>query len=274
MDTQKQDKATYWRAPEYDDMELLNASFKLHRFPLHFHEEYVICVVEKGYHEFFFNGSLQKMQQGDLALINPGEVHGCSGIDEKGWQYRCFYPGVSLMQGLAQEIDDASWQIPNFRYPVIQDKQLAQQLSTLHRAMEHSRTRLVKDTLLREAMGLLLRKHASFNNSRSQHQTDNHAIEIARDYIQSYYADDMSLDDIAHEAGLSPYHLSRIFKEAIGLPPHKYLIQIRIQQAKHLLMSGMPIGDVAVEVGFADQSHLTKWFKRIVGVPPGQFAAY
>ena len=150
---------------------------------------------------------------------------------------------------------------------------MSQQLSTLHRAIEHSRTRLVKDTILREAMGLLIRKHAGHEILDLTNQTDNRAIAIAQDYIQSYYADDMSLDDIASEAGFSPYYLSRTFKQIVGLPPHKYLIQIRINRAKTLLTAGMPIADVALEVGFADQSHLTKWFKRIVGVPPGQFAS-
>jgi len=270
MNEQFNDKANYWRVPEYDGMEMLHARYINHRFPLHFHEEYVVSVVERGYHQFWYHGKRHTMSQGDIVLINPGEVHGCYD-DEKGWQYRCFYPSVSMMQELAEEISDENWQAPEFVNLIVNDARLANRLLTLHQAMEHSKTRLVKDTLLREAMGLLIRKHAVNQSGDSQSLSDNRAIANATDYLQAHYADDVSLDDIAGEVGLSPYHLSRVFKQQTGLPPHKYLIQVRVHRAKDLLNAGMPIADVALEVGFADQSHLTKWFKRVVGVPPGQF---
>jgi AraC-like DNA-binding protein len=70
---------------------------------------------------------------------------------------------------------------------------------------------------------------------------------------------------------LSPFHLLRVFRAAVGLPPHAYQIQLRVARAKELLRAGMPIAAVAVEVGFVDQSHLTRHFKRLVGVPPGRY---
>jgi len=271
MSTGLREKATYWRAPEYGDMELMNATFINHRFPLHFHEEYAICVIERGRYEFHYAGNREQVTAGSMVLINPGEVHSGHALDEKGWSYRAFYPGVTLMKQIARDITGTDWEMPTFTAPQIRDPQLSQQLGTLHRAIEHSKVRLVKDTILREAMGLLIRKHASNQSNKLCLTANNRAIRNAQDYLQSHYSDDVSLDNIAGEVGLSPYHLSRTFKQVVGLPPYKYLIQIRIQRARVLLMSGMSIADVASEVGFADQSHLTKWFKRIIGVPPGQF---
>lgn len=272
MNEPLRENAKYWRAPEYGDMELLDATFIRHRFPLHFHEEYAICVIERGHYEFYFEGSHERVSAGSLVLINPGEVHSGYSLDEQGWSYRAFYPGITLMRQIAYEITGEDWHTPTFAYPGVIDPELSRQLGTLHRAIEQCRTRLTKDILLREAMGLLIQKHARNKPENLQHKSDNRAVAIAQDYIQSYYAEDVSLDDIANEAGFSPYYLSRMFKSEVGLPPHKYLIQVRIQRAKALLSSGMPIANVAVEVGFADQSHLTKWFKRVVGVPPGQFS--
>ena len=77
------EKATYWRAPEYGGMELLDATYIRHRFPLHFHEEYAICVIERGHYEFYFEGSHQRVEAGSLVLINPGEVHSGHAIDKK-----------------------------------------------------------------------------------------------------------------------------------------------------------------------------------------------
>lgn len=266
------EQATFWRVPEYGDMELLHARYITHRFPLHFHEEYVVGIIERNFYEFHYEGTKQQIKQGEIVLINPGEIHSGYATDEKGWQYRTFYPSVTLMRQLAREITDKVWTMPIFKHPVIADPALAQQLIRLHYAMEHSPTRLTKDTILREAMGLLLRRHAHDNLNPLAIKHEHQAVQVAKDYLQAHYAEDVALDDIASVVGLSPYYLSRVFKAAIGLPPYKYLIQIRLQRAKTLLASGQAIADVAYQVGFADQSHMSKWFKRVFGVPPGQFA--
>jgi len=265
------ERANFWRIPEYGDMELLHAKYITHRFPLHFHEEYVVGVIERGYYEFYFEGDRQQIREGEIVMINPGEIHSGYALDNAGWQYRTFYPGVTLMRQIATEITGEDWHFPTFKSPVLANKIIAQRLIALHRAMESSPTRLVKDVFLREAMGLLIGEHATNTREHLRVQYSHHAIVIVQDYIQSHYADDIALDDLAKVAGLSPYHLARVFKAQVGLAPHQYLIQVRIQRAKGLLASGMSISDVAYAVGFADQSHLSKWFKRVMGVPPGQF---
>jgi AraC-like DNA-binding protein len=82
-----------------------------------------------------------------------------------------------------------------------------------------------------------------------------------------------SLEQLSALAGLSQYHLVRVFRQETGLPPHTYLTQTRIERAKEQLQAGEPIAAVAATTGFADQSHFTKRFKRIVGVTPGQYIA-
>ena len=81
------------------------------------------------------------------------------------------------------------------------------------------------------------------------------------------------LEELAAIAQLSPFHLLRSFKDQLGLPPHAYQIQTRVTRAKHLLRLGMSSIDTALTVGFADQSHFSSNFKRIVGVPPGLYGA-
>jgi AraC-like DNA-binding protein len=71
--------------------------------------------------------------------------------------------------------------------------------------------------------------------------------------------------------GLSRYHLLRVFKQSTGLPPHAWRAQRRVHMARRLLSSGMSITDAALESGFADQSHLSHWFKRMVGTTPRQY---
>ncbi len=94
-------------------------------------------------------------------------------------------------------------------------------------------------------------------------------LKRAVEYIQEHLAEDLSLDEIAAEVNLSVYHFARLFKQSIGLAPHQYQIRCRVERAKELLQHGeMAIADIATQVGFYDQSHLSRHFKRIVGVSP------
>jgi len=91
-------------------------------------------------------------------------------------------------------------------------------------------------------------------------------------FTQDNLAADLSLDALAHEAGLSSYHFAHLFTEAFGIAPHQYVIQARIEWTKALITRGLPLGDVAQRVGFSDQSHFTRHFKRLVGVTPRAFS--
>jgi AraC family transcriptional regulator len=100
------------------------------------------------------------------------------------------------------------------------------------------------------------------------------AVAEALRFIHENYAHDLSLNDLAEAVHLSPFHVARLFKQALGVSPHQYLIQVRVNSARSLLSAGSgerSLAEVASAVGFADQSHLTRHFKRITGVTPKQF---
>jgi AraC family transcriptional regulator len=95
----------------------------------------------------------------------------------------------------------------------------------------------------------------------------------AMKYIHDNYPNDVRLADIAGAAHLSPYHLTRVFKKATGVSPHRYLVQVRVNSARSLLTAGAgdrSLAEIASAVGFADQSHLTRHFKRMLGMTPKQ----
>lgn len=99
------------------------------------------------------------------------------------------------------------------------------------------------------------------------------AVVQALNFIHQNYALDISLADIAAAAHLSTYHLTRVFKKATGMSPHQYLVQVRVNSARSLLTAGAgdrSLAEIAAAVGFSDQSHLTRHFKRVLGVTPRQ----
>lgn len=119
--------------------------------------------------------------------------------------------------------------------------------------------------------GFILAPPQSFEAHRTSAQP--RAVTQAIDFIHDNYAGGLSLSDIAAAAHLSPFHLSRIFKKATGVSPHQYLLQVRVNSARALLAAGAggrSLAEVAAAVGFADQSHLTRHFKRMLGVTPKQ----
>lgn len=96
------------------------------------------------------------------------------------------------------------------------------------------------------------------------------ALRQAVEYAHENFARDLSLSEMAREAAMSPYHFSRLFKGATGRTPHQYVIQLRVQRAKHLLLTtDWPLDRISRGAGFANRSHLSRHFKRLLGVTPG-----
>ena len=97
-------------------------------------------------------------------------------------------------------------------------------------------------------------------------------MRLVREYLQEHHADDVSLDQPVRLADLRPYHLTRVFGREVGMPPHAYLVGVRVTRARGRLQGGGSVSRVATETGFADESRLTRHFKRLVGIPPGRYA--
>ncbi len=92
------------------------------------------------------------------------------------------------------------------------------------------------------------------------------------DYIEQHLGEDLSLETLAAEANLSPLYLVRTFRSAVGQSPHQYVVTRRVEQARRLLTStALPIADISLATGFSSQSHLSNWFRRLVGVSPAAY---
>jgi AraC family transcriptional regulator len=132
--------------------------------------------------------------------------------------------------------------------------------------------------LLAESLGNvlavhLLRRFAGRAAPRSGGVLPRHRLQAVVEYVEEHLDSGLTLDRLAAVAHQSPYHFARLFKNSTGLPPHQYVISRRVERAKELLRGPdePQLADVAVDVGFASQSHLTRHFKRLVGVTPARF---
>ncbi len=261
----------FWREPQFGNLELLHARYITHAFSRHTHDTYAIAVIEQGAEEFAYRGETHVTPAGDIAIINPGEVHTGQAVDETGWTYRVLYPDPSILVQAACEASGRKQEIPYFPTPVIQDQQVAQLLLRLHKALEGWNSKLEQDCRLLWTLAQLITRHADSRPNLKSVGNESHSVKRVRDYLEANYTENVTLEQLSAIANLSPFYLLRTFHKQVGLPPHGYLNQVRLVHAKCLLSQGWQISQVAQQTGYADQSHLTRQFKRMVGVTPGQY---
>jgi AraC family transcriptional regulator len=92
------------------------------------------------------------------------------------------------------------------------------------------------------------------------------------EYIDAYLDRDLSLQELSNLVQMSPHYFSKLFKQSTGTTPHQYVIRCRIERAKNLMQQGkLSLAEIATQVGFVDQSHLHRYFKRLVGVTPKNY---
>ena len=259
--------ARYWKHAAVDGVDLLRARFVTHRYGRHAHETYTFGLIEDGVEEFDYGCSLLRAGPGAVALLDPDVVHTGQAATPAGWAYRVLYPQVSVVTDVAAEL---GWGrgTPRFPHTVVYDPVSAALLRSAHRAAEHG-DQLASSTLLITALGGLLRGHASAGPADWPHaDRAPAAVTAVCDLLRERLADPPRLAELAELTGISQFALLRAFRAATGLPPHAYLNQLRVRRARMLLDDGRTAADVAAETGFADQAHLTRHFKRVVGVPP------
>ena len=191
----------------------------------------------------------------------------------EGLTYRMLYPAASLLQQARRAISDRSdSELPFFSSPVIYDSALAQLISHLHTTLTTPSNTLERESNLLGTLTQLIMRHAQTHPLPRSIKPERAKIQQVRTYLEEHATENDTLEQLSSVANMSPFHLLRVFRSVVGLPPHSYLTNIRISQAKQLIAAGMPLTMVAGTVGFADQSHLTKQFKSLIGVTPGQYA--
>ncbi len=138
-------------------------------------------------------------------------------------------------------------------------------------ALEKEESRLELESLFIETISLLILKHSDKKFKVRKVEEENDAVKRTKDYIRDNFHRNLSIQELSDVACLSPYHLIRVCHQEVGLPPHKYLLNTRIEKAKSLLRKGYSISGVSYDIGFSDQSHFSRRFKQIIGVTPGHY---
>ena len=260
----------FWQTAPLAGVELLSARYIEHRFAPHVHDGYVIGMIMAGAQRYRYRGAEHLAGSGTLVLIKPDELHTGHKGTEDGWLYRAFYPDTGQIVSLLEELELPCAPMPAFAATLYRDPDLVNGFCQLHRLLESPATALQQQTVWREMMMLLLQRHAAVQINGSPGK-EHRAVVMAKELLHAQLAAPPSLEELAAAVNLSPFHFARVFRRATGMPPHTWLMQQRIATARGLLQSGCLPVEVAMQLGFADQSHLSRQFKQVYGVGPAAY---
>jgi AraC-like DNA-binding protein len=264
-----------WQLAALPNLELLRATYLTQSFARHTHEGFAVGVIEQGALGFFYRGENVTATTGSINLANPDEAHTGHAATEEGWSYRMFYFSADVLRKAACRLSGRNTQMPFFQPGVIRDDHLAGVIRNLHIALENGQdSTLEKESRFLLMLTLLIERHADAPPPVLNIGREHHAVLKTRRYIEANYSEDISIKDLASVGNMSPFHFIRVFAKETGIPPHAYLNQVRVKRARELLAGGWSIAATACETGFADQSHLARHFKRILGITPGQYSNF
>ncbi|MFL5715711.1 MAG: helix-turn-helix domain-containing protein [Chloroflexota bacterium] len=259
------DTVRAWKPPVPGVREVLHARHVEHTYPAHTHDVWTLFVVDEGGIRYDLDQRTQAAEPSMVSILPPYVVHDGRPATGDGYRKRVIYIDPEIIgEGLIGAAVNR---------PALSDPALRQAVSALDDALvciddafeAETRLHLVAERI-RAAMGDV----DQLEERRDGRATDA-AVEAFRAYLDAHLFEPVTIAAAAESLGMAPTHLARGFKATFGIAPHAYVVARRLEVARDRILEGQPLADVATEVGFFDQAHLTRRFKRFLGVTPGRF---
>jgi AraC-like DNA-binding protein len=259
----------------------MHARFRGHVYHRHSHDTYSLGLTESGAQAFTCRGAGHVSTAGLVMAFNPDDPHDGHAATGTGFTYRMIHLAPGLLTGLLTDLAGTASGMPLFAEPVLTDPALATALRRLHQSLTGPASPLQQSERL-AAVAALAARHVSGPRQdlpRAGRPAGLTAWDQAaaadriRVFLHDDGATDATLTDVATAAGCSRFVAYRAFRSRYGLPPSEYQRLLRLRTARRALADGAAIADAAAASGFADQPHLTRWFRRCYGITPGAYRA-
>jgi AraC-like DNA-binding protein len=278
------DVVDFRRVAAFGGLEAVRATYVRHSFSPHFHDTFAIGVITRGSCAMACRGETYLLREGHLLLIAPGEVHTGQQVGEDGWSYCMIYPAAETVVAATRRAGRALGADNRlvFRSPVVSDPQLAAAAHAMYETIFEDpgdagvscaeRQEKVTFDFLALVMASQIENTDRHWLTRPHSPRPHPAMRAVRDYLHAHSADPVTLRALADVAGLSSFYTVRLFQATFGISPLAYLAVLRVHRAQALIRDGASIAQAALDSGFHDQSHLTRFFKRVSGMTPGVYA--
>jgi AraC-like DNA-binding protein len=251
-----------WRPPVPGIREVLHATHTEHAYPPHTHDAWTVFIVDRGAIRYDLDRRARGAEPSMVSVLPPNVVHDGRSATDAGYRKRVLYLDTTV---LGEDLIG-----PAVDRPIVVDRSVRAGVSALHDALR------CRDDLFEAETRLAFvaeRIRAWLGQGRPD-QADvrgQDAAEMLRSYLDRNLFEPVTLRTAAELVGIGETQLARAFNETFGIAPHAYLVGRRLDAARLRILDGQPLADVAAEVGFCDQAHLTRRFRRFLGTTPGRF---
>lgn len=253
-------ETTAWRPHVAGIREVFHARFFDHAYPQHTHDAWTLLIVDFGTIGYELDRRAHGSTADVVTLLPPHVPHNGCAVRPGGFGKRVVYLEPDVLTGIGAAVDT----------PTLVDPTLRERIASLHHALSP------EDEL--EAASRLafiverLQGHLAGAVPPPVRVRDRRLATRLRELIDSRITTGLTLEEAGATLHADPVHLVRTFSSEFGLPPHRYLTGRRVDAARRLLLDGMRPADVAAAVGFHDQSHLHRHFRKMLGTTPARFA--
>jgi AraC-like DNA-binding protein len=256
-------------APSCPAFERIEAFFAGHGFDPHRHDTYAIGVTLEGVQSFRYRGAAQRSLPGQVFVLHPDELHDGHAGTSAGFHYRILYVEP---RAIRDALSEGHHPLPFVREAVSTDRRLAAAITPALEDLDRRLEELHRDQIILDLAEALSAADPSITRRKvsARHW---HAVDTVRDFLDANVGAPVASAELERIAGLSRYAVARHFRACLGTSPYRYLIMRRLDRARSLIRRGERLADAAAACGFADQSHMSRHFKRAYGLSPGRWAA-
>ncbi|QKJ24313.1 AraC family transcriptional regulator [Poseidonibacter lekithochrous] len=253
------------------DIFYVNNKFNKVTLNPHFHEEYTISLVYKGMHLFSNEKDTYNVEAGMIQVLNPYEFHQTK---DSSWAHLNIMPTIKQMNTIASQMLQKEINSQILINTMIKDQKATNLFYSLFTSLDSIyNNRLSIDSKVVEFLEYILKYHSSLKAEEIVNiDINKNKLSLGLEYINSNITNDnLSLDEISNNIGLSKYHFLREFKKETGVTPNQYIQIKKVNKVRSFLKTDASLSSIAYECGFTDQSHMIKVFKRFIGYTPKQF---
>jgi AraC-like DNA-binding protein len=251
-----------WRPEVPGIHEVFHARFVEHAYPAHTHDAWTIFTVDEGAIAYDLERRHRGVKGSKVTLLPPHVAHDGRPAASAGYRKRVLYVGTEVLGDhlIGPAVDD----------PDVLDSSLVRGFRSLHRALGRPGDAFEAESIF-ALVAARLSRHLGDRPVNNEDRYGGSLAEDLRDLLDARRFVGITLAEAGRILGASPPQLVRSFRRRFGIAPHRYLVGRRIDEARARLLEGQPVARVAANVGFHDQAHLTRHFKRHVGTTPGRY---
>jgi AraC-like DNA-binding protein len=263
----------FWQDRRMPYVETRRSCFSRTCYKSHSHPTFSIGAIDEGNSVFQSSfGIAQEISAGTLVIVPAHIEHSCNPKPNEAWSYQMLHLDVSWLSQLYLEFQEQGFDLhlPRHKPLIVKDESLYQAFTEMNEILFDSEKLIFeKEQSLLHCLIHVLLPHFILEEIQKSEYLYKDFLNLVNVIISS--ENFISLEELAQQVGLSRYAIIRLFKANVGLTPHAFQINLKINQARESLKQGISLVELAVNLGFSDQSHFHKAFKAYTGVTPRQF---